>query len=68
VPFPRKPPLTVPLILGWIDAHQRRTGEWPTAQSGPVAGGYLGDNWRRIDNVLTRGRARAFGGRIRFPL
>jgi hypothetical protein len=52
----------VPLISGWIDAHQRRTGEWPTAQSGPVAGGYLGDNWRRIDNALKLGLRGLPGG------
>jgi hypothetical protein len=38
VPFTRKPPLTVPLILGWIDASKKRTGAWPNMHSGPVVG------------------------------
>jgi hypothetical protein len=67
MPFTRKPPLTVPLISGWIDASKKRSGAWPNMHSGPVGGGYLGDHWRTIDNALKLGRARAFGGRIRFP-
>ena len=32
-------PLTEEQILSWADEHQDRTGEWPTAWSGPVARG-----------------------------
>jgi hypothetical protein len=32
------PPLTAEGILGWADAHFHRTGRWPGAHSGPVAG------------------------------
>ena len=31
-----KPPLTEKLILGWADAHFRRTGRWPNVTSGRV--------------------------------
>jgi hypothetical protein len=34
----RLPPLTDELILAWAGAHKARTGRWPTAASGPVAG------------------------------
>jgi hypothetical protein len=34
--------LTVKLILRWADAHRERTGTWPHARSGPVAGADLG--------------------------
>jgi hypothetical protein len=55
MPFTRKPPLTLPMILEWIDAHKRRNGEWPHMRAGPFLDGYLGDNWRRIDNALKHG-------------
>src|SRR5581483_11221140 len=32
----RHPPFTEELILAWADAHHRRTGRWPVAESGPV--------------------------------
>src|SRR5260370_28271424 len=32
------PPLTAQQILAWVDAHKRRTGSWPTSESGPVFG------------------------------
>lgn len=30
------PKLSVRKILAWADAHRRRTGDWPTAESGPI--------------------------------
>ena len=60
--FPRKPPLTVPMILGWIDAHKKRTGALPHMHAGPVRDGYLGDNWRKIDNALRYGLRGLPGG------
>jgi hypothetical protein len=60
--FTRKPPLTVPMILEWIDAHTKRTGVWPNKFSGPVADGNLGDNCRRIDNALKLGLRGLLGG------
>jgi hypothetical protein len=60
--FPRKPPLTVPLILGRIDAHKARNGTSPRKTSGPVKAGLLGDNWRRIDTALKIGLRGLDGG------
>jgi hypothetical protein len=54
-PPPRRPPLTVREILGWADAHHRRTGKWPTRFSGRVVG-VRGESWMAIDEVLKRGR------------
>ncbi len=51
----RKPELTVAQILAWADAHRRRTGQWPTKESGPVADGPLGTSWRQADNALRLG-------------
>ena len=50
-----KPPLTIPQILAWADAHHTRTGRWPTSKSGPVCVG-SGENWSRIDSALRYGR------------
>jgi hypothetical protein len=50
------------MILEWIDVHKRHTGEWPNKHSGPVVGGYLGDNWRKIDNALKLGLRGLRGG------
>jgi hypothetical protein len=45
VPNPKRlPRLTEARILAWADAHRRRTGEWPTVRSGPVAG-EPGETW-----------------------
>src|SRR5690242_2352497 len=41
------PPLTVPQILGWVDAFRRRTRQWPTMFSGPIAG-TANETWRRV--------------------
>jgi hypothetical protein len=41
-------------ILEWADAHFARTGKWPTAASGPVAGA-PGETWKAIDAALRRG-------------
>jgi hypothetical protein len=42
-------------ILAWADAHRRRTGAWPTGESGPVADA-PGETWNGIDLSLERGR------------
>lgn len=36
--LPGTPPLTVEVILQWIDGHKLATGRWPTVYAGPVAG------------------------------
>jgi hypothetical protein len=41
-------------ILAWADAHRRRTGEWPTQQSGLIPES-PGDTWMTIDAALNQG-------------
>jgi hypothetical protein len=60
-PKPRRPELTVSLILAWADAYQERTGELPGNRSGSIPEA-LGDNWRRIDNALRYGLRGLPGG------
>jgi hypothetical protein len=47
-------PLTVEQILDWARDHRRRTGQLPTAESGPVRG-VPGEHWRAIDASLRAG-------------
>jgi hypothetical protein len=49
------PPLTSARILRWARAHYRRTGKWPTHDSGPVAG-VLGETWCTVNKALAEGR------------
>jgi hypothetical protein len=50
----RKEPLTAAQVLRWAEAHLRRTGRWPSVDSGPVFGA-LGERWRAIDSALRAG-------------
>jgi hypothetical protein len=56
-----RPPLAMDQILRWADAHHARTGGWPKARSGPVAGG-PGENWKAIDTALRQGSRGLPGG------
>jgi hypothetical protein len=49
-----RPPLTEEQILAWADAHHARTGEWPSADAGPVAG-TPGEKWISLDQALRKG-------------
>jgi hypothetical protein len=51
---PPKPALTVKQILAWADAHHGRTGQWPSARSGPVAGSE-GETWDSVNAALVGG-------------
>jgi hypothetical protein len=51
----RRGPLTVQQILAWADAHKARTGRWPRAASGPVAGA-PGEFWGTVNAALKWGR------------
>ena len=55
------PKLSLPRIVRWADAHKRRTGNWPTAKSGPVHEN-LDENWTSIDNALRCGLRGFVGG------
>jgi hypothetical protein len=48
------PRLTVRLILQWADAHHRRTGSWPTSESGPILEA-PGETWFTVANSLFNG-------------
>lgn len=50
----RKPPLTVANILVWADAHKERTGRWPSANSGVIAG-VPNETWNGVNLALTTG-------------
>lgn len=51
--FRKRPPLTLPQILAWADAHHQRTGQWPTVNSGAIPGA-PGESWRNICKSLWR--------------
>jgi hypothetical protein len=46
--------MTIKQVLAWADAHQRRTGDWPTSNSGTV---HLssGDSWIVVNAALVAG-------------
>jgi len=56
-----KPPLAVPQILAWADAHLKRTGRFPTSLSGPVCEA-TDESWGRINNALYHGIRGLAGG------
>jgi len=58
----RPPPLAVPAILRWCDAHRRRTGCWPRRDDGPVGGGPPGLTWLQVDAALRYGLRGLPGG------
>lgn len=55
------PPLSSALILKWADAYHRRTGEWPTKQSGLIPDS-PGEPWTAIDSALRLGLRGSPGG------
>jgi hypothetical protein len=57
----RLPKLTLRQILKWADAHRRRTGRWPSTQSGHVADA-PGETWHSIQHALIVGRRGLPGG------
>jgi hypothetical protein len=63
----RSSKLSIHQILLWADAHLRRTGAWPTANSGPIlAGG--GETWGAVDKALRCGFRDLPGGSSLFQL
>jgi len=53
--------LNVRKVLHWADAYRTRTGRWPTALSGPIAGSN-GETWRGVNNSFIRGARGLPGG------
>lgn len=56
-----RPPLAHWEILVWADAHHERTGDWPTAKSGPVADA-PGETWAAVAAALEKGLRGLPGG------
>jgi len=48
-----RPPLTVKQIIAWAKAHQRRTGRWPNAGTGPIPGAQM--TWAGVNSALRNG-------------
>jgi hypothetical protein len=55
------PPLAEAQILEWARAHRRRTGKWPDASAGPIAG-TQGEVWAYVNRSLHRGTRGLPGG------
>jgi hypothetical protein len=47
-------PVTIKQILGWAKRHHKRTGRWPTVNSGKVHDA-PGETWLALDGALRRG-------------
>jgi hypothetical protein len=56
-----RPPLTVPQILAWADAHHAAKGQWPNHYSGKVQGA-SGEFWSTICTCLRDGGRGLPGG------
>ena len=54
--------ITVAQVLLWADSHKKRSGHWPSFQSGAVHDGTGGLTWRIINNALRFGRRGLQGG------
>jgi superfamily II DNA or RNA helicase len=56
-----RPDLAIDQILEWADAHNRRTGRWPTKNSDEVLGA-AGERWPNIHAALSQGLRGLPGG------
>jgi hypothetical protein len=53
---PKQPPeLDVDEILRWVASYRRRTGQYPSRQSGPISEA-PGETWAMIDRALRKGK------------
>jgi hypothetical protein len=50
----QRPPLTVAQIMARADAHQARTGQWPSLSSWAVVDA-PGETWKGVNGCLDRG-------------
>jgi hypothetical protein len=55
------PRLSTKQILAWADAHHKRTGTWPTSQSGEIIDA-PGESWAGVHSALYLGRRGLPGG------
>jgi hypothetical protein len=52
--FPRKRPLSVAVILEWLDIYKHRTGRWPNRKADPLPE-MKGETWGAVDLALSQG-------------
>jgi hypothetical protein len=57
----RRPELTIPQILAWIDDYHREHGQWPKPDSGCI-GRFVNDTWWAVENSLAKGYRGLPGG------
>lgn len=57
----QRPDLSNERILAWADAHHKRTGSWPTVNSGRITGARE-ERWRSVDKALREGYRGLRGG------
>jgi hypothetical protein len=55
------PALSAAQVVVWAKAHYRRTGEWPSRESGAI-GGVPGETWHGVDEALWGGYRGLPGG------
>jgi hypothetical protein len=55
------PPLNRSSILEWADSHHRRTGKWPSCESGPIIDA-PGETWKAVQMALVEGLRSLPGG------
>lgn len=55
------PAFSIGRILRWADAHHRRTGRWPQANTGAIPEA-PGDSWQAVHAALSKGRRGLPGG------
>ena len=60
------PRLSLERILAWADEYYRRTGRWPTRDSGSVGDAAPGVTWKEVNLALQRG-ARGLPGASSLP-
>jgi hypothetical protein len=57
----RLPKFSIRTIVTWVIAHERRTGQWPTLHTGPIARA-PGETWFAVDKALRNGNRGLPGG------
>ena len=55
------PPLSIPQILVWADAHHARTGKWPTHLAGQIPEAPA-ESWNKVQSALVAGTRGLPGG------
>lgn len=57
-----KQPLSIRLILSWVDCHRDRHGRWPNHLSGKIKDSPDGTTWLGVDTALSKGGRSLPGG------